>query len=59
LKHVVEYENTQKELMVTPHTGVWIETLLKVVGKRFSPPVTPHTGVWIETSDAADIPDGE
>ena len=34
--------------MVTPHTGVWIETkpyiksILEIL-------VTPHTGVWIET----------
>ena len=36
-------------IIVTPHTGVWIETdevrpLMKIGI------VTPHTGVWIETS---------
>ena len=37
-------------LLVTPHTGVWIETLFPstpfILGL-----VTPHTGVWIETCD--------
>ena len=35
-------------LVVTPHVGVWIETLLY----RFflwQNQVTPHVGVWIET----------
>ena len=36
--------------MVTPHVGVWIETILVA---SFNPKysVTPHVGVWIETSD--------
>ena len=37
---------------VTPHVGVWIETI-----ERFDSlvkiAVTPHVGVWIETSFAA------
>ena len=34
--------------MVTPHTGVWIETILDdTPDPLFN--VTPHTGVWIET----------
>ena len=35
--------------MVTPHTGVWIETYCAKKWLRQAP-VTPHTGVWIETS---------
>ena len=34
--------------MVTPHVGVWIETLIKETQlQRII--VTPHVGVWIET----------
>ena len=34
--------------IVTPHTGVWIET---IIADSIEQPhiVTPHTGVWIET----------
>ena len=35
-------------LRVTPHTGVWIETVFEVCNCAFEF-VTPHTGVWIET----------
>ena len=35
-------------VLVTPHTGVWIETRNKTLGV-VDPNVTPHTGVWIET----------
>ena len=34
--------------MVTPHTGVWIETKEARKNREFQS-VTPHTGVWIET----------
>ena len=36
------------QFQVTPHVGVWIETL---VGAHFyhAQSVTPHVGVWIET----------
>jgi len=36
--------------VVTPHAGVWIETLHRVqrTWKAF---VTPHAGVWIETEN--------
>ena len=33
---------------VTPHVGVWIETLIKEAEEK-SRLVTPHVGVWIET----------
>ena len=35
-------------LDVTPHVGVWIETLIQTISVQ---PilVTPHVGVWIET----------
>ena len=34
--------------IVTPHVGVWIETIIRVsYGKVTN--VTPHVGVWIET----------
>ena len=33
---------------VTPHVGVWIETLTIYGSKKISL-VTPHVGVWIET----------
>ncbi len=34
---------------VTPHVGVWIETIkLAIIRKDYE--VTPHVGVWIETS---------
>ena len=34
--------------VVTPHVGVWIETLIQTISVQ---PilVTPHVGVWIET----------
>ena len=35
-------------VLVTPHVGVWIETLRTFPVIRLSP-VTPHVGVWIET----------
>ena len=35
-------------VIVTPHTGVWIETICARL-RGISPKVTPHTGVWIET----------
>ena len=38
--------NTSRD--VTPHTGVWIETLI-LATRALSCSVTPHTGVWIET----------
>ena len=37
------------DLSVTPHTGVWIETLGIMQALAMFPPVTPHSGVWIET----------
>ena len=38
-----------KAQTVTPHVGVWIETLWS--GRnRYIPAVTPHVGVWIETA---------
>ena len=37
---------------VTPHTGVWIETLMLVLTLIWFT-VTPHTGVWIETLQVA------
>ena len=35
-------------MKVTPHVGVWIETLIQTISVQ---PilVTPHVGVWIET----------
>ena len=33
---------------VTPHVGVWIETII-TASLKWNPPVTPHVGVWIET----------
>ena len=33
---------------VTPHVGVWIETL-SIRFVLFGQDVTPHVGVWIET----------
>ena len=38
---------------VTPHTGVWIETL-RVLTFFTRLTVTPHTGVWIETGNYGD-----
>ncbi|KNY27424.1 hypothetical protein Bccel_2695 [Pseudobacteroides cellulosolvens ATCC 35603 = DSM 2933] len=35
--------------MVTPHAGVWIETLSNH-HPAYSIAVTPHAGVWIETT---------
>ena len=34
--------------VVTPHVGVWIETL-QTIGNNSISDVTPHVGVWIET----------
>ena len=34
--------------VVTPHAGVWIETV-EVNSLNPKEPVTPHAGVWIET----------
>ena len=34
---------------VTPHVGVWIETLITSC-PLLHEQVTPHVGVWIETS---------
>ena len=39
--------------VVTPHTGVWIETLMFDACNAMRE-VTPHTGVWIETLDRRD-----
>ena len=36
---------------VTPHAGVWIETLY-IQGDEEKKTVTPHAGVWIETRKA-------
>ena len=33
---------------VTPHVGVWIETV-DSTHININPKVTPHVGVWIET----------
>ena len=41
---------------VTPHTGVWIETLFNSSCFCFAS-VTPHTGVWIETNIQRKISD--
>ena len=38
-------------MYVTPHVGVWIETVLAPV-LRQRDTVTPHVGVWIETCRA-------
>ena len=35
--------------MVAPHTGAWIETLLRYLVIRYVV-VAPHTGAWIETA---------
>ena len=37
-------------ILVAPHTGAWIETLLAWLYHRCSA-VAPHTGAWIETSE--------
>ena len=37
-------------MCVTPHTGVWIETSVKMTLGVYTH-VTPHTGVWIETKN--------
>ena len=34
---------------VTPHVGVWIETV-DSTNINIQPKVTPHVGVWIETA---------
>ena len=44
--------NTSRD--VTPHTGVWIETLI-LATRALSCSVTPHTGVWIETVNGLGI----
>ena len=44
---ITEHLNGDNE--VTPHVGVWIETL-KNNGNGNRERVTPHVGVWIETS---------
>ena len=36
-------------LVVTPHVGVWIETITHWMPLPQAP-VTPHVGVWIETA---------
>ncbi len=35
--------------IVTPHAGVWIETIKSSMAKMLCE-VTPHAGVWIETN---------
>ena len=35
-------------LFVTPHVGVWIETVY-LTDEEKKEAVTPHVGVWIET----------
>ena len=35
-------------ILVTPHVGVWIETL-NTDKQQLENMVTPHVGVWIET----------
>ena len=47
LKHLVLVTFIIQSI-VTPHTGVWIETPIPLISKNFGN-VTPHTGVWIET----------
>ena len=47
LKRMAEAQQKWAEI-VTPHVGVWIETL-SVVCVCCSCSVTPHVGVWIET----------
>ena len=42
----IEKINAKQE--VTPHTGVWIETIFPTPAYALTQ-VTPHTGVWIET----------
>ena len=37
-----------RQIMVTPHAGVWIETAI-FARQSMLPYVTPHAGVWIET----------
>ena len=41
---------TFKAKSVTPHVGVWIETL-RTRCCRVAITVTPHVGVWIETEE--------
>ena len=41
-------EKEQFRIAVTPHVGVWIETLAQYISSR-AVYVTPHVGVWIET----------
>ena len=42
------YLNTKEcGLLVAPHTGAWIETI--VVTVYINQNVAPHTGAWIET----------
>ena len=40
--------NTHNHRTVTPHVGVWIETVLSLRILSITN-VTPHVGVWIET----------
>ena len=35
---------------VTPHVGVWIETIEIMEIEEEAKAVTPHVGVWIETT---------
>ena len=44
------------ELTVTPHVGVWIETL-KCARLSATYLVTPHVGVWIETTKVNSLGD--
>ena len=39
---------------VTPHAGVWIETLAAII-EASENDVTPHAGVWIETAPIVEI----
>ena len=43
------YPFFQHDSVVTPHVGVWIETIVTIV-YLIVQLVTPHVGVWIETS---------
>ena len=44
-------------ILVTPHVGVWIETL-NTDKQQLENMVTPHVGVWIETVDYSGIAQG-
>ncbi len=41
-------------ITVTPHAGVWIETLSEIQFVKYKD-VTPHAGVWIETPSVGTI----